>query len=87
MLLSVQPCIDVRHPDVTGGEHEPELRRRLRAARLAEKHAKMKAALAEKVARDEEEARRKQEQVELKERHKAAVETWKNRNKVSQQKK
>lgn len=54
----------------------------MRAARLAEKHAKMKAALAEKVARDEEEARRRQEQVELKEHHKAAVEAWKNKNKV-----
>ena len=34
--------------DEGGGGDEPELRRQLRAARLAEKHAKMKAALAEK---------------------------------------
>jgi hypothetical protein len=34
--------------DAGGDGDEPELRRQLRAARLAEKHAKMKAALAEK---------------------------------------
>ena len=65
-----------------GQEGEPELRRQLRAARLAEKHAKMKAALAEKQANDEDEARRREEQVQLKDQHKDAVNVWKNKNKV-----
>ena len=42
----------------------------------------MKAALAEKQANDEDEARRREEQVQLKDQHKDAVNVWKNKNKV-----
>lgn len=42
----------------------------------------MRAALAEKLAKDEEEARRKEEQVQLKDQYKQAVDVWKNKNKV-----
>jgi predicted nuclease with TOPRIM domain len=66
----------------TGEEDEPELRKQLRAARLAEKHSKMKAALAEKQAVDEELARKKEEQVHLKDRLGEAVNAWKNKHKV-----
>ncbi|KAL6761587.1 DnaJ domain-containing protein [Haematococcus lacustris] len=64
-----------------GCEGEPEVRRRLREARVAEKHAKMRAALADKQAKDAEEARRREQQVELKAVHKATVDAWRNRNK------
>ncbi len=66
----------------TGDENEPEIRKRLRAARLAEKHAKMQSALASKLAADEAEAKQREEQVALKEQHKALVEAWKNKSKV-----
>ena len=65
-----------------GYEGEPEIRRQLRAARLAEKHAKMKAALAEKLANDEGEAKRREEQVQLKDQYKEKINVWKNKNKV-----
>lgn len=42
----------------------------------------MKAALAEKQANDEGEARRREEQVQLKDQYKDAVNVWKNKNKV-----
>lgn len=42
----------------------------------------MRAALAEKLAKDEQEARRKEEQVQLKDKYKQAVDVWKNKNKV-----
>lgn len=67
----------------TGEEGEPELRKQLRAARLAEKHNKMKAALAEKLANDENEARRREEQVQIKDHYKEAINLWKNKNKAS----
>ncbi len=47
-----------------GDEGEPEIRRQLRAARHAEKHAKMRQALAEKLAMDEQ-VRREQQGVFL----------------------
>jgi len=62
-------------------EDEPELRRQLRAARLAERQSKMDAALAEKHAKDEEEARKQAEQVELKDKLKARIETWRSNKK------
>ncbi|KXZ56019.1 hypothetical protein GPECTOR_2g1571 [Gonium pectorale] len=49
--------------------------------REAAKHAKMKAALAEKLAMEAEEAARREQQVTLKESYKANIETWKNKNK------
>lgn len=49
---------------------------------MAEQHAKMRAALAGKLASDEEEARAKEEQVTLKEEHNSVVSTWKSRHKV-----
>lgn len=51
---------------------------------MAEQHAKMRAALAGKLASDEEEARAKEEQVTLKEEHNSVVSTWKSRHKVRQ---
>lgn len=42
----------------------------------------MKAALAEKLAMDEEEARRREEQVQLKDKYKEVVDAWKNKHKV-----
>ncbi|GAX80139.1 hypothetical protein CEUSTIGMA_g7577.t1 [Chlamydomonas eustigma] len=60
---------------------EPEVRKQLRAARLAEKHAKMKAALAEKQAVDDELVRKKEEQVQLKDRLGEVVNAWKNKHK------
>ncbi len=65
-----------------GEEGEPEVRKQLRAARLAEKHAKMKAALAAKLATEAQEAKHREEQVQLKEQLKANVDVWKNKNKV-----
>lgn len=67
---------------VAGQEGEPEIRRQLRAARLAEKHAKMQAALANKLAVEAAEAAAKEQQVHLKEQLKATVDAWKNKNKV-----
>lgn len=64
------------------GGDEPELRRQLRAARAAEKHAKMKAALAEKQAKEAQEAQRRQQQQEHKQAHRDRIDVWKNRNKV-----
>lgn len=66
VLKTRDSCLTTRSLPFTnsGTEGEPEERRRLRAARLADKHAKMKAALAEKVAREEEESRRRAEQVQ-----------------------
>ncbi|EFJ50586.1 molecular chaperone [Volvox carteri f. nagariensis] len=64
-----------------GSADEPEIRRRLRAQREAAKHAKMKAALAEKLAMEAEEAARREQQVTLKDRYKADIEAWKNKNK------
>ncbi|GIL47549.1 hypothetical protein Vafri_4343 [Volvox africanus] len=64
-----------------GSADEPEVRRRLRAQREAAKHAKMKAALAEKLAKEAEEAARREEQVTLKDQFKADIEVWKNKNK------
>ena len=43
----------------------------------------MKAALAEKLANDENEARRREEQVQIKDHYKEAVNVWKNKNKAS----
>jgi hypothetical protein len=43
----------------------------------------MKAALAEKLANDESEARRREEQVQIKDQYKEAINLWKNKNKVS----
>jgi len=43
----------------------------------------MKAALAEKLANDENEARRREEQVQIKDQYKEAINLWKNKNKVS----
>ncbi|GLI58938.1 hypothetical protein VaNZ11_000726 [Volvox africanus] len=64
-----------------GSSDEPEVRRRLRAQREAAKHAKMKAALAEKLAKEAEEAARREEQVTLKDQYKANIELWKSKNK------
>lgn len=50
--------------------------------RIAEKHAKMKAALAEQQAAEAAEAAKREEQVVLKDQHKAAVEAWKKHHKV-----
>ncbi len=65
-----------------GEEGEPELRKQLRAARLADQHAKMRAALAEKLAADEEEARRREEQVSFKGQFADQINAWKNKHKV-----
>ena len=62
--------------------NEPEVRRQLRAQRLAEKHAKMKAALAEKQAKEEEEVLRRQQQQSHKQAHRERIEAWRNKNKV-----
>lgn len=71
-----------KYPEFVGGaEGEPEIRRQLRAARLAEKHSKMRQALAEKLAMDDELARRKEEQVSLKDQYKQAIDLWKNKHK------
>ena len=43
----------------------------------------MKAALAEKLANDEGEAQRREEQVQLKDQYKEKINAWKNKNKVS----
>ncbi len=67
-----------------GEENEPEIRKQLRAARLAEKHAKMRQKLAEKLAMDEEEARRKEEQVQLKGQLQENIVAWKNKHRVSE---
>eukprot|EP00798_Chlamydomonas_sp_ICE-L_P015355 gene15355-21442_t len=55
---------------------DSEERKRLRTARIAERNAKMRAALDTKTAMDEEEARKKAEQVSLKESYKAKILTW-----------
>lgn len=65
-----------------GSRDEPELRRQLRAARAAEKHAKMKAALAEQQAKEAEEAARREQQQAHKQAHRDRIEAWKNKNKV-----
>ncbi len=78
MLWGHDFCFDI----YAAQEGEPELRRQLRAARLAERNAKMRAALAEKLAMDEDEARRKEEQVQLKDNFKEIVNTWKSKHKV-----
>jgi hypothetical protein len=65
-----------------GDSEEPELRRQLRAARAAEKHAKMKAALAEQQAKEAAEAERRQQQQAHKSAHKERIEAWRNKNKV-----
>ncbi|GIL97949.1 hypothetical protein Vretimale_3500 [Volvox reticuliferus] len=80
------PDVDVSgYADLYKGEQgsadEPEVRRRLRAQREAAKHAKMKAALAEKLAMEAEEAARREEQVTLKDQYKADIEAWRNKNK------
>lgn len=61
---------------------EPAIRRQLRAARAAEKHAKMKAALAEKQAKEAAEAERREQQQQHKTAHRERIEAWKNKNKV-----
>lgn len=50
--------------------------------REAAKHAKMKAALAEKLAMEAEEAARREQQVALKDQYKTNIESWRNKNKV-----
>lgn len=65
------------------GADEPEERRRLRERRLAEKHAKMKAALMEKQSKEEEEASRRTQQQSFKAAHRERIDVWKNKNKVS----
>jgi hypothetical protein len=69
-----------------GGEvddgQEPAIRRQLRAARAAEKHAKMKAALAEQQAKEAEEQARRQQQQQHKQAHRERIDSWKNKNKV-----
>jgi hypothetical protein len=64
------------------GADEPEERRRLRERRLAEKHAKMKAALMEKQSKEEEEATRRSQQQNFKATHRERIDVWKNKNKV-----
>lgn len=54
----------------------------MRAARAADKHAKMKAALAEQQAKEAAETERRQQQQAHKQAHKERIETWKNKNKV-----
>lgn len=64
-----------------GEDNEPEIRKQLRAAKLADKHAKMKAALAEKLEKDEIENNAREEQVRLKDEFKDKVDAWKNQYK------
>ena len=54
----------------------PQLRRQLRARRLAEKQAQMAAALAEKQARDVKESTEKERKVELREENKQRMAAW-----------
>lgn len=63
-----------------GSHDEPELRKQLRAQRIAERHAKMKAALQDKLAKDEEESRKREAQVTLKEQYKEIILQWKNKH-------
>lgn len=67
--------------DGAAGE-EPAIRRQLRAARAAEKHAKMKAALAEQQAKEAAESNRRQQQQAHKQAHRERIDVWKNKNKV-----
>ena len=53
-----------------------QIRRQLRARRLAEKQAQMRAALAEKVARDVQESAEKERKVELREEYKQRMAAW-----------
>lgn len=66
----------------TGDNDEPEIRRQLRAQRLAERHGKMRAALQEKQAVEQEEEKRRAMQVTLKEQHHEKISTWKKKHKV-----
>jgi len=73
------------YADGDGGDddgQEPAIRRQLRAARAAEKHSKMKAALAEKQAKEVEEATRREQQQQHKQAHRDRIDAWKNKNKV-----
>ena len=53
-----------------------QIRRQLRARRLAEKQAQMRAALAEKVARDVQESAENERKVELREEYKQRMAAW-----------
>ena len=53
-----------------------QIRRQLRARRLAEKQAQMRAALAEKQARDVQESAEKERKVELREEYKQRMAAW-----------
>lgn len=53
-----------------------QIRRQLRARRLAEKQAQMRAALAEKQARDVQESTEKERKVELREEYKQRMNAW-----------
>jgi hypothetical protein len=64
------------------GGQEPAIRQQLRAARAAEKHAKMKAALAEKQQKEAEETTRREQQQQHKQAHRERIDAWKNKNKV-----
>lgn len=73
------------YADADGGDdagQEPAIRKQLRAARAAEKHAKMKAALAEKQAKEVEETNRREQQQQHKQAHRERIDVWKNKNKV-----
>lgn len=61
---------------VQGTADEPEVRKRLREARLAEMHTRMKAQLADKLARDEAEASQKEARIDLRDQLKPRLDAW-----------
>ena len=67
---------------IQGEEGEPELRKQLRARRLAAMHARMREKLAEKQMQEQAEADEKAARVQLREQYKPSVDAWCHQKKV-----